>query len=651
MEPHIKPRLQPVTELSLGSPLIPPVNLPMDPSPDTLMDTSPDTFVFSLVDPSPDSLAEALNDPFMEPFLEPLMDLDIEPPVESPTVFFMNPSLDTPAEPHINPVMEPYSDPHMERLMEPAIEPPMAPLMGPLPDPAIEPPMAPLIGPLMDPHMDTSSDSTSDFSLGSPLVSPMGSRPNSPRVSNMDYLMESESPTESPSIYLPDTMGLFFRLPPELRIMIWVYLFSTIHTRLPNGRKPNTNPLSILRTSRYLYNEISSHLYDNCTENIFMKPAYDEDEWMRIRLESTNMRVDLIFKDKAAADKHFQNFPHHQSKVIIHLEPPKQDDPGQLVLLWKKSVAMVDLIINTIAPHPVSLFSKGWQSSEPPFHWQYAREDFFKMGGLQETIQSPYSYFPDHDIVTLPFISPRLWFEDPAEMATLTDCEFFNHRVDIRRLFYPKGLEHRMEGLFAFTKETAAAAIERALLETDIFLENSLDELPGRTASFLRRDRFKDWFEDGQSWESAYQVAYSEKLSTCPWVVMHTDPWLINSNMRYITLILIHHQMYCLKRGYGVEEEFGVFTEWNSCMWSDMFRLGLPELSVLRHASSRRWTAEQQFRIFNDYAEWIAGLRAENHGFTESQGYLLRRLNLWNYRDLYCLTSGLILFNLRQRWG
>ncbi|KAJ5129440.1 uncharacterized protein N7515_005479 [Penicillium bovifimosum] len=566
MEPSMTPRLQailgpvtePVTELPLDSPLI----RLMEPSPDILMDTSPDTPVDPL---SPDFLAEDLIDISIEPSMEPLIDLS----------------------------------------MELSMEPPMAPLIGPLMDLDIEPPMAPLIGPLIDLDISSSSGSISGVSLESPLISPMNSRLGSPMETDTDYDMTSESSCGSPFLYLPDSLGLFFHLPPEVRLIIWEYLFSTIHTKLFNNGKPNANPLSILSASRYLYTEVSSHLYNNCTENILMKPAYDADEWMRIELEATNMHVDIILKDKAAADRHFQTFPHHRANVIVHLKPPNKDDPGQLVLLWRKSLEMVNIIMETIAPHPFRLTSYGWDASEPPSHWQYTQEDFFNLGGLQETPQSPFGYFPDHDIIILPFIRAQLWFENPStDMAALTDEQFTNHCNQIRGLFFPAGLERRTEGLFTFTKETGAAAIERRILETNILLENSLDELPGHTASLLRLDRFKHWFEDGQSWESKYQVEYTAQLATNPWLAMHA---LANSNMRCFTLILTHHWMHCLTyRGAG--KRFGVFTKWSSCIWSDKFQLGLPPLSYLFNLVTYRWTAEEQDWIFHNYAEWIAGL-------------------------------------------
>ncbi|KAJ5583467.1 hypothetical protein N7535_002087 [Penicillium sp. DV-2018c] len=511
--------------------------------------------------------------------------------------------MEPPMKPRLQPIQQSILEPVtelslgslMNSHMEFDMEPPMAPLLGPLPDPDLESPMTPLIGPLVDLDTDASSSA-------------------------------------SHVTYLPDSMGLFFRLPAEVRLMIWEYLFSTIHTRLPNGKKPNTNPLSILCTSHYLYTEISSHLYADCIENIFMKPTYDKDEWMCIQLESTNMHVEIILKDKASAVKHFQTFPHHRANVVIHLEPPMQDDPGQLVLLWKKSLAMVDIIIDHMSQQQVTLVSTaGWEASEPPLHWQSTREDFFELGGLQETLISEYSYFPDHDIILLPFMNPRLWLEDPADMAELPDEEFVEHRDDLKCLFCPTGLERRMAGLFTFTKETGAAVIEGAILETNIFLENSLDELPGLTASYLRLDRFKDWFEDGYSWKSAYQVEYSEQLSTSPWVAWRSDPLLRKSNMRYVTLILFNHLLHCLEYGFSAEEGFGMFMEWNSCMWSDMFRLGLPPLSVLRNAVSRQWSAEEQWWIFENYAAGIARVRVEKYGSCQSEGeYILRRLGLWN---------------------
>jgi hypothetical protein len=73
-----------------------------------------------------------------------------------------------------------------------------------------------------------------------------------------------------------------------------------------------------------------------------------------------------------------------------------------------------------------------------------------------------------------------------------------------------------------------------------------------------------------------------------------------------------------------------------SCIWSDIFQFGLPPLSDLFDRVTHRWTAEEQARIFHDYAEWIAGLPTEQHGSAQNEGYLPRRLNRWNEQDFHC---------------
>jgi hypothetical protein len=66
-------------------------------------------------------------------------------------------------------------------------------------------------------------------------------------------------------------LGTFFKLPVELRLMIWEALVATIEST-PEGEpsSPSSNPLSILFCSHYLYEEISSHLYSGllCTIQI-----------------------------------------------------------------------------------------------------------------------------------------------------------------------------------------------------------------------------------------------------------------------------------------------------------------------------------------------------------------------------------------------
>ncbi|KAF7523852.1 hypothetical protein PCG10_006380, partial [Penicillium crustosum] len=124
------------------------------------------------------------------------------------------------------------------------------------------------------------------------------------------------------------------------------------------------------------------------------------------------------------------------------------------------------------------------------------------MGGLQETIKSN-KYRPDSDIAVLPFLRLELWVKDSAtNVPTMSDDVYVHLHRRLVSLFDQTGIESRLKKLLCMNQDIAAQQIESSLIDTNMFLETSLDELPGETASMLRLERFRNWFKDGTSWES-----------------------------------------------------------------------------------------------------------------------------------------------------
>ncbi|KAJ5686339.1 hypothetical protein N7536_008958 [Penicillium majusculum] len=134
------------------------------------------------------------------------------------------------------------------------------------------------------------------------------------------------------------------------------------------------------------------------------------------------------------------------------------------------------------------------------------------MGGLRETIKSS-KYRPDSDIAVLPFLRLELWVKDPAtNVPAMSNDAYVHLHRRLVCLFDQTGIEIRLKKLLYMNQDIAVQQIESAIIDTNMFLETSLDELPGETASFLRLERFKNWFEDGTSWESSYETQLYNQL-------------------------------------------------------------------------------------------------------------------------------------------
>ncbi|KAJ5164458.1 uncharacterized protein N7500_006288 [Penicillium coprophilum] len=140
----------------------------------------------------------------------------------------------------------------------------------------------------------------------------------------------------------------------------------------------------------------------------------------------------------------------------VHIHAPDQTDPGQLVLIWQKVSALVDLVIPITRPD-IELVPKGsWHSREPPAHWRADRGLFYEMGGLQESIKPLYTHRPDQDIVLLPFLRLELWNENPAKnVPAMSDQQFDNLHRRLMGLFNKTGIELRLEELHTMTQDTA----------------------------------------------------------------------------------------------------------------------------------------------------------------------------------------------------
>ncbi|KAJ5506367.1 hypothetical protein N7453_005324 [Penicillium expansum] len=423
-------------------------------------------------------------------------------------------------------------------------------------------------------------------------------------------------------------LGTFAMLPTEIRLMIWGHLFSSLRIQPLKDSLRKDNPLSILCTNRYLYNEISSHLFDNSVQHILLDPEYKEEEMDGHPTEVQNLGYRVDTQEQSGSRKTFPQLPSFKN------DDKNPTDPGQVVWLWQKSNVLVDLLIPLSQPI-IDLTTTGpWRSQHPPTHWRNVKR-FYEMGGLRESIESS-KYRPDYDIAMLPFIRLELWIKDPATtIPAMSDEEFDVLYRRMVSLFDQAGIEIRLGKLLSITQDTAVSQIETAIVDTNLFLETSLDELPGATASFLRRERFKDWFEDGKNWKSLYETQLRDQLSTCPWVIINSDPWLYRSNQRYIVLILLHHAMYALKSnlydGLGIHDESIIYMRWNSELWLELFPQGTPQLSDIQTWLARFWSEKYQFRKFHAYVDWLGQQRAEEIGLEECKCSLIHRLTLWGH--------------------
>ena len=204
--------------------------------------------------------------------------------------------------------------------------------------------------------------------------------------SNLPHIMSSQR-TE---------LGVFAKLPPELRLCIWDWLLPYADTkRYPEMEWPRRNTsLTILCTSKRLHDEISHHLYSNLTVSFTIDPL--DSSWTCCRLRKFRLRFTLGCMGRASY-LGLNNFPFHRVHVRIDILPPKPSSPGQLILLFERLQVLVDFLsmaksIRTMDIHLLHAADKGrkWHKQGKP---------------LRSLTYAPrFDYeFMDHQIVSLPF--------------------------------------------------------------------------------------------------------------------------------------------------------------------------------------------------------------------------------------------------------
>lgn len=400
-------------------------------------------------------------------------------------------------------------------------------------------------------------------------------------------------------------LGNFAKLPPELRLKIWGYLFSSccLRTTLPEpGHGRELRNLSILCANQHLYGEVSHYLFSRLRYTINLHPDYDKQRWMTADVYSRGLSVSCDLKDMAEVERHFQSFRHRKPRLYVKISAPSRRDPGQIVLLWQKANALVDLLSPKHQPRRRGLritieLGRGWHCR----------------GKLKESIKSREHYHPDVDIAVLPFcrLAPKwrvlICLVDNSLSAALKN-EPASRRSELSRVpdAYPK------EGGELSSKEDTLRALEIDQWLTDAreFLEESLDEIHGKTANLLRRYRFKNWFEDGDSWKSVYEERLLSQFPGNLETVLKHDYGLLGASKRHQLSIQLHHYAHAKRDG---EEKITetlkarkphLYTTWDSKIWDTAFPKGLRDLRSLRY-SLPRWFRWYDKSVYGAYKEEI----------------------------------------------
>jgi hypothetical protein len=159
-------------------------------------------------------------------------------------------------------------------------------------------------------------------------------------INNLGTTMDGVSDYQLPQIPGPPQLGNFAKLPLELRLLIWEYLFCKIYT--------TPHVLSILRCSRYLYQEIADHLYRGMRHEIQIPFTDNSLKWLYVRLSSKNMSAKWRgLKNFKAVRGYLHNFPHtriEEKEIFVNTILPSHKGRRQTNRLEQKVNRLVDIL-------------------------------------------------------------------------------------------------------------------------------------------------------------------------------------------------------------------------------------------------------------------------------------------------------------------
>lgn len=137
-------------------------------------------------------------------------------------------------------------------------------------------------------------------------------------------------------------LGLFGRLPPELRFMIWDYFY-------PRGEEKDKTDFTILRTSSTIHDEIIDYLkwpeslghFEIC-----ICPEPEPRYSLRIynAAHTVCWRIPAKWFSESAGIPGFQHWPIDRLDTVLSIKPPRgSEDPGEAIYLWERCFTLVNL--------------------------------------------------------------------------------------------------------------------------------------------------------------------------------------------------------------------------------------------------------------------------------------------------------------------
>lgn len=271
--------------------------------------------------------------------------------------------------------------------------------------------------------------------------------------------------------------------------MIWEEVFRLIPSLPHEDTQRQTNILSIMCCSRYLYHEISDNLYKDLKPILQPWPTPEEKKWMVVHISSKKVSVFRQLKDANTAEQFICKFPFdkvYQPRLDVNIPASSGSDPGQIIVLWKKINALIPIIKKIHCTPFVHIELSGkWRLRGKP----------------RESVKDSNGARPDHDIVILPFTRLESWdFTFPKHLDEAILESQTKSKNSVMNRLNEKEL-HFTGSSYQIAKSCETVDIDNWLATTHTFLESEMSITRGRTARDLWLAHCMKWYTTKNGWD------------------------------------------------------------------------------------------------------------------------------------------------------
>ncbi|KAL3424173.1 hypothetical protein PVAG01_03454 [Phlyctema vagabunda] len=383
------------------------------------------------------------------------------------------------------------------------------------------------------------------------------------------------------------SLGLFSLLPVEIRIMIWKQLSPTLHVSRSLPRKPEyfSQFQGILFTSHRIQAEVAAQVpsgYNGKMMEISVSPKYDNRSWIKAK---NHEGVQWDFKDVPdAISRSFRDLPWHELTVRIWFWAPSNKDRAQILCLYKKVHALVEMLREAEGFRSLKLIFAQTENTS----WF---DDCQPLYSIQSNEKRDYEY-----------ILPLFYQLRNVKMARAYSMEMLQGKqknLKMHKLLAIAEAVMEMKTPYGLPKEQVTKndkLIEEALNNLFLLVERMVDLVPSETANMLRLERFSSWYTDKLHGDSPYEEELEKCLIECCLESNGLGVWEMNDRYR---IMLVHNPLSSPHRKAFPETADTIRhlrinpRGWNREIWHCVYKQGIPPLDDPKiEETYRKWCKE-----------------------------------------------------------